>query len=77
MNIPKGMALAAGYAEYLLAQWFGREPKLLTHEVVRIYEHSWAYDSSLAKKELGYQITSLKEGLTHMVSWLRNAGYVR
>ena len=77
INIPTAWARAAGYGEYLLAEWFGREPKLLTHEVARIYEHSWSYDSSLAKQELHYQITPLKEGLAQMVGWLKNAGYVK
>lgn len=77
VNIPMTMALAAGYGEYLLAQWFGREPTRLTHEVVRIYEHSWAYDSSLAQRDLDYRITPLEEGLGRMVDWLKSAGHVR
>lgn len=77
VNIPMSMAAVAGYGEYLLAQLFGRQPALMTHEVVRIYQHSWAYDSGLAKKELGYRITPLKEGLIQMVGWLKNAGYVK
>jgi farnesol dehydrogenase len=77
VNIPMGVALVAGYGEYWLARWFGRQPTMLTHEVVRIYEHSWAYDSGLAQRELGYRITPLKEGLAQMVSWLRSAGHVR
>jgi len=77
MNIPMGMAKMAGYCEYFLARIFGREPSMLTHEVVEIYKHSWAYDSSLAQKELGYQITPLKTGLAAMVAWLRSSGYVK
>jgi NAD+-dependent farnesol dehydrogenase len=77
LNLPLKMAAAAGYGEYLLAVLFGREPSLLTHEVVRIYEHSWTYDSSLAQKELGYRITPLKEGLRKLVEWLKDSGYVR
>ena len=56
---------------------FGREPRLLTHQVVEIYKHSWAYDSSLAQKELGYRITPLKDGLIEMIGWLKNAGLVK
>ena len=73
-NIPIPMAVAAGYSEYLLAELFGREPSLLTHEVARIYKRSWAYDSSLAERELGYQITPLKEGLRQMINWLKKFG---
>lgn len=76
-NIPFPMATMAGFGEYSLAVLFGREPKLLTHQVVQIYKHSWAYDSSLAQKELGYRITPLKDGLIEMVGWLKNAGHVK
>jgi farnesol dehydrogenase len=77
MNMPFGMAKMAGYLEYLLAKMFGREPSLLTHEVVEIYKLSWAYDSTRAINELGYSITPLKEGLIQMIGWLKNAGYVK
>lgn len=77
VNIPISLAVLSGYGEYLLAVLFGREPRLLTHEVAQIYKHSWAYDASLAVQELGYRITPLKEGLIEMVGWLKNAGFVR
>jgi hypothetical protein len=76
-NIPFPLAAVAGFGEYALAVLFGREPQMLTHQVVQIYKHSWAYDSSLAQKELGYRITSLKDGLVEMVGWLKNTGYVK
>lgn len=76
-NIPLNVAAATGYGEYLLAQVFGREPKLLTHEVARVYKRSWAYDSSRAIRELGYRITPLEEGLAKMVSSLKEAGHIR
>jgi farnesol dehydrogenase len=76
-NMPLGVASAAGYGEYLLAQLFGRSPKLLTHEVVRIYRRSWTYDSARAAAEIGYTITPLEEGLRRLVEWLRRTGKVR
>jgi farnesol dehydrogenase len=76
-NLPMALAKLAGYGEYLLAALFGREPKLLTHEVVDIYKHSWAYDSSLAQKELGYRVTPLIEGMSEMIRWMKKAGYVK
>lgn len=77
VNIPFPMATFAGYLEYLMAQWFSREPSLMTHEVARIYQHAWELDSSLAIKELGYRITPLKEGLIEMIAWLKNVGYIK
>ncbi len=76
-NVPPAMASAAGWGEYLLAELTGREPKLLTHEVARVYRRSWSYDSSRAIRELGYAITPLEVGLTRMVEWLRREGHVR
>lgn len=76
-NMPFPVAKLAGYGEYGLALLFGREPRLLTHQVVEIYKHSWAYDSSLAQKEIGYTITPLKDGLIEMIGWLKNAGLVK
>lgn len=77
MNIPMPVAKLAGYSEYVLAQLFGREPSLLTHQVVEIYKHNWAYDSTRARTELGYKITPLKEGLGELVTWLRQSGHVK
>lgn len=76
-NIPLSVAAVTGYGEYLLAEIFGREPTLLTHEVAQVYKRSWTYDSSRAIRELDYKITPLKEGLTRMVAWLKNAGHIR
>jgi nucleoside-diphosphate-sugar epimerase len=77
MNIPMPVAKLAGYSEYLLAELFGREPSMLTHQVVEIYKHHWAYDSARAQRELGYTITPLKEGMRELVTWLRDSGYVK
>jgi farnesol dehydrogenase len=76
-NIPLALAAVAGYVEYLLAEWFGREPRLLTHEVAQVYRRSWTYDSGRAIRELDYRITPLREGLARMVAWLKQAGHIR
>jgi len=76
-NLPFALASAAGWSEYALAQVFGRTPRLLTHEVVRIYRRAWAYDSSRAATDLGYSVTPLEEGLRRLVDWLRKTGKVR
>jgi farnesol dehydrogenase len=76
-NLPAGAAALIGRAEYLLAEWFGREPRLLTHEVARVYTRSWTLDSARAARELGYTITPLEEGLARLVAWLRQEGHAR
>jgi len=77
INIPLPLAKMTGFGEYMLAKMFGRDPKLLTHEVADIYKHSWAYDSTRAQSELNYKITPLKQGLSEMVAWLKQSGYVK
>lgn len=76
-KVPPAFAEATGYGESLMARLFGRAPRLLTHEVARIYRRSWAYDSSRAQQDLGYTVTPLAEGLTRTVASLRQAGLVR
>jgi farnesol dehydrogenase len=76
-NIPFPIAKLAGYGEFALAKLFGRDPSLLTHEIVEIYKHSWAYDSTRAQKELGYKITPLRDGLIEMIGWMKNEGFIK
>jgi nucleoside-diphosphate-sugar epimerase len=54
---------------------FGVEPEL-TDEVVRIYEHEWAYSSARAQAELGYRVTPLRAGIAKTVAWLRERGLI-
>jgi farnesol dehydrogenase len=72
-RIPYRVARFWGRLERWLAELTGREP-VLTDEVVDIYEHEWAYSSDRAKRELGYRVTPLEEGIARTVSWLREIG---
>lgn len=74
--IPYGVAEFLGKLYRWRANLFGTEPPL-TDEEVRIYRHSWSYDSSRAVAELGYRITPVDEGLRRMVSWLIESGHAR
>jgi NAD+-dependent farnesol dehydrogenase len=47
-------------------------PPQITHEVVKIYRHDWAYSSQRAIEELGYQITPFEEGLKRTVEYFQN-----
>ena len=62
--------LARGRLQRVRADLTGKEPGI-TDEVVGIYRHEWAYDSTRAITELGYAITPLEDGLTRTVEWLR------
>jgi len=72
-HIPFWVMGLAGRAMRWRAGLMGIEP-LITDEVVAIYRHDWAFDSSRARRELGYEARSLREGLTATFAWLRELG---
>jgi nucleoside-diphosphate-sugar epimerase len=72
-HIPYSVARALGLLLYAWAELTGHPPQL-THEVVDVFRAHWAYDSTKAQRELGYQVTPLREGLQCTVAWMREAG---
>jgi farnesol dehydrogenase len=74
-RIPYGVAQFIGTMQRWRAELLGIEPQL-TDEVVRIYEHEWAYASTRAQKELGYTITPLTEGIAKTAAWMRERGLI-
>ncbi|MFP4470564.1 MAG: SDR family oxidoreductase [Bacteroidales bacterium] len=56
--------------QYTGARLIGRPP-LITPEWIKKYLHHWACTSRKAEQELGYRITSLEEGLSKTIEWLR------
>ncbi len=69
-RMPDLVAKAAGALMKLGARLSGGTPRL-TPDLVEIYRHHWAYDSSRAARELDYQPRSLRDGLTATFAWLR------
>jgi farnesol dehydrogenase len=72
-RMPDAVAKVAGAAMKIWARWTGQVPRL-TPDLVEIYRHDWAYDSSRARRELGYAPRSLEEGLRTTLDWLRERG---
>ena len=70
-RMPDALAKLAGAAMKAWARLAGGIPRL-TPELVEIYRHDWAYDSSRAAAELGYQPRSLERGLGESIAWLRS-----
>jgi farnesol dehydrogenase len=62
-------ALAFAYMQKLLAQWFGRYPRV-TPGWVRTFLVDWAYSCEKAKKELDYRPATLEEGIRKTCRWL-------
>jgi farnesol dehydrogenase len=69
-RMPDGVARAAGAVMKLGARLTGGVPKL-TPDLVEIYRHDWAYDSSRARRELGYEPRDLASGMAETVEWLK------
>lgn len=60
-------SVACGYE--LLATWFGRMP-LLTTGTLEILLRDWPLGHARADEELGYRVTPLEEGVSHLVKAL-------
>ena len=73
LRFPDPIAKAAGAAQKTWARLRGTTPQL-TPDLVEIYKHDWAYDSSKAEREIGYRWRPLSEGLASSVAWLRETG---
>jgi farnesol dehydrogenase len=73
LRFPDAVAKAAGAAQKAWARMRGSTPQL-TPDLVEIYKHDWAYDSSKAEREIGYRWRPLAEGLASSVAWLRETG---
>ena len=72
-RFPDGLAKTAGALAKLWAKATGTVPAL-TPDLVEIYGHDWAYDSSKAARDFGYRPTPLREGLGATLAWLREIG---
>ena len=69
--VPFWIAWSMGRFETLRANLTGKPPQI-THEVVNIYKHDWAFSSQKAMRELGYQITPFAEGLKKTVEYYQS-----
>ena len=69
-NAPMNLMLAFSKLQLFLAQNFGRHP-VVTPAWVKKYMHHWQASSAKAERELGYQITPLKQGIQQTLEWLK------
>lgn len=69
-RLPDPVARLLGRAMKAWAQLAGGTPRL-TPDLVEIYRHDWAYDSTTAMGELDYRPRGLAQGLAETVAWLR------
>jgi nucleoside-diphosphate-sugar epimerase len=67
--VPAFAMTAFAYVERFLADQFGKPP-LITPSWVKRYNQNRLVTSRKATEELGYQITSLREGIHKTIKWL-------
>jgi farnesol dehydrogenase len=69
--LPYWAGWLVGRLDTLRANMTGVPPQI-THEIVKIYKHDWAYSSQRAVQELGYEITPFEEGLKRTIEYFQN-----
>ena len=75
-QIPHGVALLAAYADAAFSRVAGREPRIPV-EGVRIARHKMFVNDAKARKELGYESTSVEGALERAVRWYMDNGYAK
>jgi nucleoside-diphosphate-sugar epimerase len=71
INLPPRLALLCAGFEKKKAELFGWYP-LITPGWVEVFLKDWAYSSDKARRELGYTITPLREGIRRTLEWLHH-----
>ena len=71
LHIPFGIIKCLAYFFAIFYKLF-RIPPPITPEWVEKYSFSTSFSSGKAEKELGYRVTTLREGLSKTVTWLQN-----
>lgn len=69
MNLPPSIAYVYAGFEKKKAEWLGLYPQI-TPGWVETFLQDWVYSPAKAEKELGYQVTPLKEGIRTTYEWL-------
>jgi nucleoside-diphosphate-sugar epimerase len=70
INLPPRFAMWYAALELKKAEWFGLYPQV-TPGWVKTFLQDWAYRSTKAERELGYEITLLREGIRKTLDWIR------
>ncbi|XP_020273385.1 LOW QUALITY PROTEIN: uncharacterized protein LOC109848345 [Asparagus officinalis] len=74
-HLPLWVIEVYGWISVFFARITGKLP-LISYPTVRVLRHQWAYSCEKARKELGYNPRSLKEGLEEMLPWLKSLGLI-
>jgi len=75
VRLPHAVAMAAGYADEMIARLAGREPQIPV-EGVKMSRHRMFVESDKAARELGYAPGPVEKALERAVRWYEAKGYV-
>ncbi|KAK7351656.1 hypothetical protein VNO77_11254 [Canavalia gladiata] len=76
LSIPLWFIEAYGWLSLLYSRITGKLP-LISPPTVHVLRHQWEYSCDKAKRGLDYRPRSLKEGLSEVLVWLKNSGFIR
>jgi dihydroflavonol-4-reductase len=76
LRLPYAVPFLAALADSLAARLLGRHPRIPL-EGVRLARHKMFVDSSMAKRELGFQPGSLEAALERAIRWYSDRGYLK
>ena len=71
------MAVAAGLSSFVLSNFFPNAPQRFTPGSVRLLWSRRRADCSKARRELGYQPTSLRQAVVEAYNWFVGRGAIR
>jgi dihydroflavonol-4-reductase len=74
IRLPWGAAMAAGYADQMIARVLGREPRIPL-EGVRMARHRMWVNCAKAQREIGFRPGPVEAALERAVQWYRENGY--
>lgn len=76
LRLPHAVPFLASLADSLASRLLGREPRIPL-EGVRLARHKMFVDSSMAKRELGFQPGPLEAALERAIRWYSKNGYLK
>ena len=69
-KFPLSLMLFISKIDLLLAKTIGKQP-LITPPFVKKYHKQWPLSTEKAERELGYEVTPLREGMLKTLAWLK------
>jgi dihydroflavonol-4-reductase len=76
LRLPHAIPFLAALADSLASRLLGREPRIPL-EGVRLARHKMFVDSSMARRELGFQPGPLEAALERAIHWYSKNGYLK